>query len=161
VLVKCKICSQKVDRDDAYKVEVSGKNNYYCNENEYKNLIQQKQDKDNVYTEINDIFGRKITNTAIFKEITEISKIYTYERILAYLKFNNTYLGSVMAKDFSSEYAQIRYFSAILKNSLSDFKIENNLYDKEIVIDIPKDNFKQKKQKKTLADFEMEEGEDL
>lgn len=161
MLVKCKICSQKVDRDDAYKVEVNGKNNYYCSENEYKNLIQQKQDKDNVYTEINDIFGRKITNTAIFKEITEISKIYTYERILAYLKFNNTYLGSVMTKDFSSEYAQIRYFSAILKNSLSDFKIESNLYDKEIVIDIPKDNFKQRKQKKTLADFEMEEGEDL
>ena len=64
-----------------------------------------------------------------------------------------------MSKDFNNEFGQIRYFSAILKNSLTDFKVENKVVEKELIVDIPKNNFKPKQRKKSLIEYEMEVGE--
>ena len=161
MLVKCKGCQQKVDRDIAYKVVSNGKNNYYCNKQEYEDIKNLKEVKDNTYLKIYDIFGRKITNTILFKEINELAIVFGYEKIFAYLESNYSYLCNVMSKEFSSEYGQIRYFSAILKNSLADFIIEKRLPEKELVIDIPKDNYKQRKRKKSLCDYEMEVGDEI
>ena len=64
-------------------------------------------------------------------------------------------------KSFQSEYAQIRYFAAILKNSLSDFKYEKKeKINKEVEIDMPSCNFKRRLAKKTLAEYEQEVGEE-
>ena len=35
MLVKCRYCDNKIDRKDAFKVVVDGKNIYYCNEAEW------------------------------------------------------------------------------------------------------------------------------
>jgi hypothetical protein len=161
MIVKCKICSEKIDRDKAYKVIVNEKNNYYCNEDEYKKSIEKQIVKDNTYKEIYNLFGMKVTNTALYKEVGELANIYTYEKILGYLIQNNPYLSKVMVKDFVSEYAKIRYFTAILKNSLADFKVEQSTINKEIVIDMPKDNFKSKQRKKSLSEYETEVGDEL
>ena len=65
-------------------------------------------------------------------------------------------------KSFQSEYAQIRYFAAILKNSLSDFKYEKKeKINKEVEIDMPSCNFKRRLNKKTLAEYEQEVGEEV
>jgi len=161
LLVKCKVCGNKIDRNEAFKVIVDKKNSYYCNEKEYNELIRKQSVKDNTYEEINNIFGRKVTNTVLYKEIWDLSLIYTFEKILSYLKFNSNYLSGVMEKSFASEYAQIRYFAAILKNSLSDFKEDDSVLDKQLVVDIPKDNYKKKERKKPIIDFEMEVDEEL
>ena len=158
MLVKCKSCGEKVDRDKAYKIVVNGKNNYYCSEDEYSKLKENQLIKNNTYSVIYEIFGRRVTNTILFKEIGELDKIYTYKTILSYLNDNKTYLESVMSKDFSSEYAKIRYFTAILKNNLSDYKEEKKIPDKQISIDIPKDNYKPRNRKKSLVEFEEEIG---
>lgn len=159
MLVKCKGCQEKIDRDIAYKIVINGKNNYYCNEQEYKDIKNKKEIKDNTYLKIYDIFGRKITNTILFKEVNELADIYGYEIIYAYLDKNQDYLSNVMAKDFNNEFGQIRYFSAILKNSLTDFKVENKVVEKKLIVDIPKNNFKPKQRKKSLIEYEMEVGE--
>jgi YHS domain-containing protein len=164
MLVKCKSCGTKIERDTAYKVVLKDKNSYYCNEQEYLNYKQDLKNKDDVYMEIDNIFNKKITNTVLFKEVGELSKIYTYETILLYLQQNEQYLINVLNKSFVSEYAQIRYFTAILKNSLSDFerlqKETRKIEIKKIVeIDtqnIYNNNYKPQQRKKTLAKIELE-----
>ena len=159
--VKCKICGEKVDRDKAYKVVVKGKNNYYCNESEYKEWILKQDIKNDVYRLIYDIFERRNTNTVLFKEVQGLSDVYTYEKILAYLKENESYLCRIMKKDFSTEYAQIRYFTAILKNNLADFQYPPNIQPKHIDIDMPEVKFNRNFKRKPLVDYEQEVGDDV
>lgn len=161
LLVKCRICGNKIERKEAYKVVSDSRNNYYCNETEYMGWLLKRESKDNTYNIIYEIFERKVTNTALYKEINGLAEVYTYEKIYAYLKENKAYLDNVMKKDFSSEYAQIRYFAAILKNSLADFKYKSKTIEKikRICIDMPDYKFNRKKPKKTLTEYEEEAGD--
>ena len=159
--VKCKICGNKKERSEAYKVVVNNKNNYYCCESEYQEWVSKNKIKDNTYDIIYSIFERKITNTILFKEVGELSDIYTYEKIFAYLKENEKYLCGVMKKNFSSEYAQIRYFAAILKNSLTDFQYKQEIQVKSIEQDMPEFKFKRKTKRKPLSEYEEEVGDEL
>lgn len=156
MLVKCKSCQRKLDRATAYKVIVNDKNNYYCNELEYRDIKRKQEIKDNTYLKIYNIFGYKVTNTSLFKEINELVGVYGYEKIFSYLELNYDYLTDVMTKIFNSEYGQIRYFSTILRNNLCDFKIEVDMSDRQFTVDIPKDNYKPKQRKKSLTEYEME-----
>lgn len=160
MLVKCRNCSQRVDKDTAYKVVVGAANHYYCSKKEYDEIISAKQDKENTYNNIYNAFGYKVTNTSLFKEINELLKTYTYKQILAYLQANMDYLKNVMSKEFATEYARIRYFSAILKNSLADFKEKKEEIQKQLVIDMPANKFKSKNRRKSIAEYEMEVGEE-
>jgi ribosomal protein L16 Arg81 hydroxylase len=161
MLVKCRICGNKIDRDTAYKVRNKNVNEYYCSQDEYLEKLEKIKVKYNTYEKLFDIFGRKITNTALFKEITELENVYGYEKIYQYLCENERYLSNVLSKDFKSEYAQIRYFSAILKNSLADFKIESKQPEKRIEIDMPTVKYTQRKKRKSLLEIEQEVGEEL
>ena len=60
MLVKCRLCGTKVDRNEAFKVVVGGKNTYYCNEAEYQKVLHEREVKNNTYECINQIFGYKI-----------------------------------------------------------------------------------------------------
>lgn len=148
----------KIDKSTAFKVVVNGVNKYYCSESEYTDINRLKIIKDKVFSQINEIFGYKVVNTILFKEVAEIEKIHTYSKINDYLYQNHLYLCSVMQKDFSSEYGRIRYFSAILKNSLTDFTYKEEPI-KIIAVDIPKDNYRPKCKRKTLEEFEREVGD--
>ena len=125
---KCKICGTSHNTKDAYKVVVNNKNRYYCSQEEYeKDLAKKKkaaEDKDKVYYLICDILGEKeILNTALWKEKAEWNKAFSDEFIAKYLQENKDYLTSVITTRLSSsQFAKIRYLSAILKNSLGDFK---------------------------------------
>lgn len=158
--VKCKGCGNPVERKDAYKIIKNGTNHYYCNEEEYKEILNKKEIRDNMNLEIENIFGYKVTNTALYKEISLINNSFTNEQILAYLKANHQYLSDILNKDYKSEYAKIRYFSAILKNSLADFvRIEKKQSEikKEVIMDMSvKSNFKPRARKKSLNDIENE-----
>lgn len=161
MLVKCRICGNKIQRADAYKVVVKDKNNYYCSESEYKSWVEQNDIKNSTYQLIYDIFERKVTNTVLYKEIYELSEIYTYKKIRAYLQENEEYLNKTMKKDFKNEYGQIRYFTAILKNSLADFQYQYKTEKKNIEIDMPQIKFKKRKRRKPLTEYEQEVGDEL
>lgn len=159
MLVKCRACQQKIDRDTAFRLVVKGRNHYYCSKQEYDNIQYQKELKSNTYLKIYDIFGRKVTNTILFKEINELVEVYGYEKIYGYLSENHKYLSNVMSKQFNNEYAQIRYFSAILKNSLADFKLVKQEEKREIKVDMVNSKYKPRQRKKTLVELEMEVGD--
>ena len=154
MLVKCRLCGTKVDKKEAFKVVVGGKNTYYCNESEYQKVLHEREVKDNTYECINQIFGYKVLNSALFKEINLLLEVYSYEHILAYLIENKEYLTRVLKKDFTSEYAKIRYFAAILKNNSADFKMEEPEESKKIEIDMPIIN-----KRRSLSEIEEQVGD--
>lgn len=163
MLVKCRKCGNKVERSNTFKVVVGGKNAYYCNKDEYNEILKYRELKDTTYSYINNIFGYKVTNTSIYKEVNEIIDAFGYELLISYLKENESYLSSVMQeKDFPKEYGKIRYFAAILKNSLVDYENTSDKNDKEyekyIEYDLPEMKFKRNKKKRSLSEIETEVG---
>ena len=120
MLVKCKGCGTKVDRKEAFKVVVNNKNNYYCNASEYETLNIEKESKAKVLELVFEIIG-ETTNTAIYKELTDIAKVHTYKKILDYIEENFIKLNDAMNMHFEREYGKIRYFTAIIKNEIGDF----------------------------------------
>ena len=127
MLVTCQICKNKIERDTAYKRVVGKANKYYCSEQEWQIEEDKKkkaaEDKDKVYRLICDILGEKeVLNTALWKEKTIWNKAFSDEIIAKYLAENKDYLVSAVSRLSGTEYAKIRYVSAVLKNSLRDFK---------------------------------------
>jgi hypothetical protein len=159
---RCKYCGKSIDIREAYKIVHGKSNHYYCNIEEYAMVQKAQKIKDDTYKLIYEIFGRTIINTVLYKEINGISSVYEYGKINGYLLENKTYLSNVMQnKQFQNEYAQIRYFAAILKNNLENFHfIKKEPTNKEVEIDMPSCNFNRRPSRKTLAEYEKEVGEE-
>ena len=124
---KCKICGVELDTKTAYKVtDKNGKNKYFCSATEFEAEETRKkkvaEDKDRVYNLICDMFGYEIVNTQFFAEWTLWNKLKSNEIIYKYLRENEDYLQQICDRSFNTEYQKIRYFSAVLKNSLKDYK---------------------------------------
>ena len=139
---KCKICGASLDTNVAYKVtDKNGKNKYFCSATEFEAEEARKkkaaEDKDRVYYLICDIMGEKeILNTALWKEKIEWNKAFSDEFIAKYLQENKDYLTTAITRLNSSQFAKIRYLSAILKNSLGDYKPKTAEVEKpKVVID--------------------------
>lgn len=142
--VICRYCKSKIEKKDALQIPGEKYNTYYCNQECYDKAnaekkakeierLAKKQEKeenkqkriDPVYEEIADIFGYRIANSALFKEMKLWRGICDDTKILAYLQENRDRIKSAMERASSSEYARIRYVSAILKNSLADYNVKN------------------------------------
>ena len=165
MLVTCKICKTKVDRDSCYKRVVNGKNWYCCSREEYDKHEQEKAkeaaDKDKVYKLVCQIIGRdQIINSILWKEKAVWNSVKPDEIIGKYLEENKDYLVSVISRLEDKEYNRIRYLSAIVKNNLGDFKPKVEEERKVVVIDnydhelfVPT-MVKQNIQQQNLADVE-------
>lgn len=81
----------------------------------------RKAKRDAVYDELCDIFGYEVQNTVLFTEWILWNKLADDEKILAYLKEHKDYIKGATARASGTEYAKIRYMSAILKNNLKDY----------------------------------------
>lgn len=144
MLVTCRICKTKIDKDTAYKIVVvsptSGKktNHYYCSEQEWQAEEERKkkakEDKDRVYYLISDMFGYEIQNTKLYDEWAKWNKLKSNEIIYKFIRENETRLQQICDKLYDDEYHRIMYFSAILKNSLRDFKPKPKVEEKPKVI---------------------------
>ena len=156
--VKCKGCGKQIDKNAAYKVTKGKVNNYYCSETEYNCILSEKfsiqKDKDDTYTLIEEIIG-KTTNTILFKEVKIWLTVAGYKVIIAYLTDNKTYISSVIqSKNFTNEYAMIRYFSAIVKNNIGNYKPSKPEPIKKADVEIYETKFKPIVRRKCLADYE-------
>lgn len=160
MLVKCKCCGNKIERESAYKVMTDKGNKYYCSKAEYEAMQKEKADKDAIYTEIVDIFGYKIQNSALFKEWKCWNELASNEKILSYIQENKDYIKGAVGKLNSTEYARVRYVSAILKNSLVDYKVGSRKEPEKI--EVKNDSFfelfepikESKKMRKSFAELE-------
>lgn len=151
MLVTCKACKTKIDRDTAYKVVIKEKNTYYCDAFEYEKINIENESRMKVIDLSFEIIGQT-TNTSLMKELTDIAKVHTYAKLLKFMEENIIELDSAMTKEFVHEYAKIRYFSAIIKNQIGDFKEkveETEVYNVDIVEEVKYTPTK----KKSFADF--------
>ena len=131
MLVKCRACGAKIDRATAYKVVTGKVNQYYCNLAEFTDWQQAKKkvsdNKDRLYQLVNEVFGYNVTNSILYKEMQEVAIKYDYSLLSQYITENKAYLSKSMAKDFVSEYAQIRYFMAIIRNNMASFILKQKV----------------------------------
>lgn len=155
-MVKCRICGNKIERNDAYKVVVNDKNEYYCNEKEYRQKQIQKAYKDNTYKIICEIFGYAITNSTLFKELNELSAKNSYEKIFSYICDNKQMLENSIDKYFSTEHTKIKYFLAIIKNNIVGYVIDDEPYITSNEYEILDIKYKAKKKRRAMCDIERE-----
>ena len=114
--VKCRACGNIIDKTTAF---CASKGQYYCNQEEYDTKKQ-------LYSILSEYVNT--TNTILHKEM--ILWGTDYKKICNYLQDNRSLFEYAMKKNFNSEYAKIRYFSAIIKNSnvqMSFTKTNTNL----------------------------------
>ena len=154
MLVKCKCHSVKIDRDIAFKVVVNSKNEYYCSELEYLELKEKKEIRKILLEKINEVFGYIITNTILNKELSELSKVYSFKKINSYVSENMIELQKFMSRSFTSEYGKIKYFTTILKNNLKDYIVANSEIikestEQEVIIT----KYKPRNRKKSLDEY--------
>ena len=124
--VTCQICRKKIERDTAYKRVVGKANKYYCSEAEWRQEEDKKkkaaEDKEKAYRLVCDIMDEnEIINTVLWKEWQVWNKVANNEKIAKYLDENKDYLTSVIGRLGSSEYARIRYLSAIIRDKIKGF----------------------------------------
>lgn len=158
---KCKICGTELDTKTAYKVtDKNGKNKYFCSAVEFRAEEARKkkdqENKDRVYRSICDIMGEnEIISTALFKEWQVWLKVADNEKIAKYLEENKDYLTSVIARLGSSEYARIRYLSAIIRDKIKAFvpKVEVKEMPKVVVEEHYETKYKPKA-RQALLDLE-------
>lgn len=120
---------------------------------------RKPREKDPVYEEIADILGERTGNSALFREMKIWRETYEDNIILAYLKENNSYITNAVRKLNPNIYARIMYISAILKNSLEDFK--RNMYKAEPIkievnCEIYEPTISTKPRRRGLSDIEDE-----
>lgn len=164
MLVKCKICGNKIDKATAYCVPKTGKNKiinyYYCSEDEYKNDVYQKSVNEQLKTKLWELivsFIGETQNTILYKEMTLWGN--DKQKIIGYLTDNKDYISRVMAKDFVSEYAKIRYFSAIIKNNINDYKPKPPEVIKQSDNEFYESKYVPRKRRKCLLDYKDGENE--
>jgi hypothetical protein len=154
LLVTCKGCKKKIERNTAYKVVIKNKNNYYCNIEEYETINIEKESKFKVIDLAFELIG-KTTNGTLFKELTEIANVHTYTKMLKFMEENMIEMDAAITRNspYVHEYAKIRYFSAIIKNQIGDFKekIENTEVNE--YVDIVEEVKYAPTKKKSFADF--------
>ena len=120
------------------KGDLQYRGKYYLStlaEEERKKKAQE--DKEQVYRLICDVMGEKeIISTALFKEWSIWNKVADNEKIANYLEENKGYLTSVIARLGSSEYAKIRYLSAIIRDKIKAYVPKVEVEKREKVIEI-------------------------
>lgn len=150
--VTCRFCGKKLKKEYAYAVKRGKVNRYYCS---FEHSIA-KSPRDIFYELAFEIFGRT-TNTVFYKEMDEIAKVHTFEKMTAYLKENSQFLSNTMRKEFKNEYNRCRYFSAILKNNLGDFSIPKPEIKKEVEVEVYENKYKPKQKSRKGMNSLMDE----
>ena len=149
--VKCRFCGKSIDKKIAVGVPHNRQTWYYCSDH-----VGKKSTKELFYEELGKILPS--TNTIIYKEMDEISKVHGYEKMLAYLQDNEDYLIDTMnRKSFAKDYYRCKYFCAILKNNLGDYQMKQSIpvikKEVEFDMDVGVNNYKRRETRKGMDDI--------
>lgn len=160
--VVCKYCKAKVEKADALQVSGEKYNTYYCNQECYDKAnaekkakeierLAKKQEKeeyakekteyDEIFEETKAIFGYEFQGYGILKrEVKNWEKLADRKKILSYLKENEDFLSSTLArKEFANDFNRVRYYSVIVSSKLHDYRgqlpVVDDTMPKEVVED--------------------------
>ena len=139
---KCQCCKKQLDTKEAFKVEVNGKNKYWCNEECYKVTVEEqerqakiKAEYDEIFELTKEIFGYEFQQYSLLKrEVDALNKLSTRQKIALYLKENKDWLSDVMDKEFQSDFHRVRYYMTIVSGKLHDWKPKVEVVEKPRVV---------------------------
>ena len=129
--VKCRNCGTFINRDSAISVQNGKAKLWYCDssclEQVTKNALEaakKKEEYDSIFEETKVIFGYDFQGYSLLKkEVQNWEKLANRNKILNYLKENENYLSSILAKkEFANDYNRIRYYSVIVFSKLHDYQ---------------------------------------
>lgn len=125
--VKCKICSQQIDTDNAYCItkinENTGKktNSYYCSEEEYLEDKEKKELWKKVLVAVDDILGYTCISKTKVNMIKEIEEHYSRKQLYNCLINNANEIKRYLdEKGIYEEYGKLAYIFACVKNKIKD-----------------------------------------
>ena len=131
---KCRYCQANLATSLAYKVESKNKKAYFCDEEHYRKYLEkeekinkQRAKEKSLHDRVCELFAEilgvvKITNTALYKEKSELNEVYSDETIISYLEENKGWMTTSVSRLSGGIYGKIRYVSVILRNKLGDYK---------------------------------------
>ena len=179
--VVCKYCKSKVEKADALQVPGEKYNTYYCNQECYNKAnakkkakeierLAKKQEKeeyakekaeyDEIFEETKTIFGYEFQGYGMLKrEVKNWEKLADRKKILSYLKENEDFLSSTLArKEFANDFNRVRYYSVIVSSKLHDYKgrppVVENAMPKESSFVLFEPVRENKKIRKSFAELE-------
>lgn len=160
--VTCRYCKSKIEKKDALQIPGEKYNTYYCNQECYDKAnaekkakeierLAKKQEKeeyakekaeyDEIFEETKAIFGYEFQGYGILKrEVKNWEKLADRKKILSYLKENEDFLSSILArKEFANDFNRVRYYSVIVSSKLHDYRgqlpVVDDTMPKEVVED--------------------------
>lgn len=135
----CKACGKELVRGEEYKTPDKKR---YCS----------KQCCD-TYNQMWELVLQIINDCPVLRK--EVKSWGTdFKKICFYLQDNLERIESAMNKDFNSIYGRVRYFSAIVKNGIAEYEMPKEDIIKKINFEFYEPNYKPKKRRKCLADYE-------
>lgn len=149
MLVKCRKCGSKIDRQYAYKhihVTQSGnKNMYYCNEEEFNEDITYKKYYNDTRLLVDKILNYTCISNQKNKMITSLYNIgYTPKHVFDCMDhYSDEIIKYMDLKQIENEYGKLRYIFTVVENNIKDFStrtiISTSKVNVEPEIDIQED----------------------
>ena len=179
--VTCRYCKSKIEKKNALQITGEKNNTYFCNQECYDKAsaekkakeierLAKKQEKeeyakekaeyDEIFEETKAIFGYEFQGYGILKrEVKNWEKLADKKKILSYLKENEDFLSSTLArKEFANDFNRVRYYSVIVSSKLHDFKgrppVVDNAMPKESSFVLFEPVRENKKIRKSFAELE-------
>lgn len=117
---KCKICTNELTTDIAFKVtNEKGVNSYYCSEDEYNQMMKEKTSKDKCLATITEIFGVKMLPPVMVKKVNELRPFYDYVVIeKTFKEYKDKVKWALESKDFNNEFSKAKYIISIIANNI-------------------------------------------
>ena len=164
----CKYDKKQLDTKTAFKVVIKEKNTYFCDENCYNKYFADKAEKekfqaehDEVFELTKQIFGYDFQSRGLLRrEVDAWVQISTMQKIIAYLKENQSWLTNIMSREFESDFNRVRYYSVIVSGKLHDFKPKSEDVIQEThmeVCGVETNNYKSTQTRRGLAFLEEED----
>ena len=165
---KCKYDKKQLDTKTAFKVVIKDKNTYFCDEECYNKYLADKAEKEKLQAEHDEIFeltkqifGYDFQSRGLLRrEVDAWVKISAMQKIIAYLKENQSWLTNVMSREFESDFNRVRYYSVIVSGKLHDFKPKTESVVQEAhmeVCGVETNNYKSTQTRRGLAFLEEED----
>ena len=179
--VVCRCCKSKIEKKDALQITGEKNNTYFCNQECYdkanaekkakeierlakkqenEEYVKEKAEYDEIFEETKAIFGYEFQGYGILKrEVKNWEKLADRKKILSYLKENEDFLSSTLArKEFANDFNRVRYYSVIVSSKLHDYKgqptVVENAMPKESSFVLFEPVRENKKVRKSFAELE-------
>ena len=129
--VTCSNCRNKVEKVIAIQIPGEKYNKYFCCQECYDTYtnkkeisVKEKAEYDEIFEETKTIFGYEFQGYGMLKrEVKNWEKLADRKKILSYLKENEDFLSSTLArKEFANDFNRVRYYSVIVSSKLHDYR---------------------------------------